>query len=346
MLKEKIASEETIPKVSNIFRASEVGECETYLCHERLGHSPVPFTGRVRHMLQDGVVHEHDIVSRLKAAGIIVLHSYVEGQAEVCCSQDPLVIGHPDGVLDVPKNEEFVLDYADENFEPSRFMMLEVTAPNHFTFLRLERSHLREILPRKFVQIQMYLNSEEIRSYGNCAVVIVKNKNTSALYEEGISFDVSVVMETLEKLKRVEDLTQRGLVSSFRCDDWRRNYCRYRHLCVGEEEMLPVVSSDILKGESLNEAETLKEAAEVWRRGKLLKLEGEDLIADSRDQFAEIIRQYGARGLTIGEDVKALMIAGGVNRRVNYDVLRSKFPDVYNECVTEGVREAYVRVSD
>ena len=345
MLKERISLEEKVPEVSSVFRASSAGECETYLCHERLGHSPTPFTGRVRHMLQDGVTHEHDIVSRLRAAGIIVLHSYIEGQAEVRCSSEPLVIGHPDGVLDVPKNEEFALDYADEGFSPSRFMLLEVTAPNHFTYLRLERSHLREILWRKYVQIQLYLNSEEIRSYGNCAIAIIKNKNTSALYEEGISLDDNVIADVCEKLKRVEELTSKGLISDFRCGDWRKNYCRYRHLCFGEEESAIPVSGDILKGESLTEAETLREVAEVWRRGKLLKLEGEDLIADSREQFAEIIRQYGCKGLTISS-IKALMIAEGINRRTDYSLLESKYRGAYDECVTESIRERYVRVSD
>jgi len=333
-----------VPEVSSIFRASSAGECETFLCHERLGHSPLPFTGRVRHMLQDGVVHEHDIIDRLRAAGISVLHSYVEGQAEVHCSHEPFVVGHPDGILDVPGGGEVMLDYADENFKPSRFMLLEVTAPNHFEFLRLERNHLRETLWRKYVQIQLYLNSEEMRSYGNCAVAIIKNKNTSALYEEGITLDKSVISETLEKLKRVEDLTSRGVVSDYKCDDWRKNYCRYRHLCFGEEVGSVVVSGDILKGESLGEAEQLKEAAEIWRRGKLLELEGKDLIAESREQFQRVIEQYGCRGLTIS-DIRALVVAEGVNRRVDYDALR-KYPDVYGEVVSESIRESYIRVSD
>jgi len=347
VLKEKIALEERIPEVSAIWRASGVGECETFLCHERLGHKPIPLTGRVRHMLDDGVTHEHDIVDRLRSAGITVLHSYVEGQAEVHCSSDPLVTGHPDGVLDVPKDFPRDLDYWDENFKfDGRFYMLEVTAPNHFTFLRLKRSHMREVLWRKYVQIQMYLNSEEMRSYGNCCVVEVKNKNTSDLYEEGVSLNSLVVSETLEKLKRVEHLVSCGKMSEFRCDDWRRNYCRYRHLCFEEVEMPSALESqDILRGESLSEAEQLKETADVWRKGRLLKIEGEDLIADSRDQFAEIIRQYECRGLTI-DDVKALMVEAGINRRVNYDLLKSKYPEVYDAIVSESVRQSYVRVTD
>ena len=43
--------------------------------------------------------------------------------------------------------------------------------------------------------------------------------------------------------------------------------------------------------------------------------------------------------------MKALMIAEGINRRTDYDML-SKYPDVYDEVVSESIREAYVRVSD
>lgn len=346
MLKERIALEERTPEISPVWRASEVGECETFLCHVRLSHEPLPLTGRVRHMLDDGVTHEHDIVNRLRSEGIIVLHSYVEGQAEVHCSFDPIVFGHPDGVLDVPMDEEVTLDYADEDFKLSRFMLLEVTAPNHFAFLRLKRSHLRETLWRKFVQVQMYLNSEEVQSYGNCAVAVVKNKNTSELYEEGVSLDSLVVAQTLEKLKRVEDLTAKNEVSEFRCGDWRREHCRYRHLCFEESVLLSLPPlQDILRGESLSEAEQLTEASTVWKRGKLLKLEGEDLIADSRELFHATIEEYGCRGLTVA-GVKALMVAEGINKRCDYDLLQSKHSDVYDEVVSESVRQRYVRVTD
>lgn len=347
MLKECIALEERVPEISAVWRASSAGECETFLCHERLGHESLPFTGRIRHMLQDGVTHEHDIVSRLRSAGITVLHSHVEGQIEVCCSTKPRVVGHPDGVLDIPKDFPRNLDYWNDSFKfDGRFYLLEVTAPNHFTFLRLKRGHLRETLWRKFVQTQLYLNSEEIRSFSDCCVVEVKNKNTSELYEEGMSLDKEVITGTLEKLKWVEDLTSKDEVSEFRCNDWRRSYCRYRHLCYEELELPSMLESqDILRGESLSEAEQLREAAMAWQKGKLLKLEGEDLIADSREELSEIIRQYGCRGLTIS-DVKALMIAEGVNRRTNYDQLKSKHLDIYNEVVTESLREAYVRVTD
>ena len=342
MLKELIAGETGSPEYVPWWRASQVGECETFLCHLRLGHSSIPFSGRVRHMLDDGLVHEHDIVDRLVSKGIGVFRSYVDGQAEVHCSNKPYVVGHPDGILDVP-SFEFTLDYADENFEPSRYMLLEVTARNHFAFQLLRKQHLRQTLYPKFVQVQMYLGSEEVRSYSRYGVVIVKNKNDSELYEEGVSLDTNVVDSTLEKLTRIEDLVAYNKVSEFRCDDWRRKVCRYRHLCFEEVETKSLLASqDILRGESLSEAEQLREVAETWRRGKLLKVEGEDLIEESREQFQNVIEEHNCRGLVV-DDVRALLVDSS-SRSVDYSLLQKKYPEVYKE-VVQVKPTRYVRVT-
>jgi len=344
MLKELIAEDETTPEGSSIWRASEVGECETYLGHLRLGHKPLPLTGRVRHMLQDGVKHEHDIVDRLLGKGVTVMHSYIDKQLEVRCNDNPYVSGHPDGILSLLSRqiEAFPLDYADENFKPAKLLVLEITAPGHFPFLRLKKQHFREAWWRKYVQIQMYLHSESVQELikGRSCLVIVKNRNTSELYEEGVSLDDSVVTAIADKLKRIEDLAAVGKVSDFRCNDFRRGYCRYRHLCFGAEEERPVTTG-ILKGESLREAEVLKEAVNVWRAGKSLEADGKQMVQDAREQFAQLIAEYGCKGITMA-DVRALWI-DKVSRRTDFDLLRSRYPDVYKEVVSEE-RSGYVRV--
>jgi hypothetical protein len=255
-------------------------------------------------------------------------------------------MGHPDGILSLPPDrlEAFPLDYADENFKPARFMTLEITAPGHFPFLRLQKQHFREAWWRKFVQIQMYLNSEKIRELtgSSSCLVIVKNKNTSELYEEGISLDKSVVLETVDKLKKVEDLAAAGKVSDFRCNDYRQSYCRYRHLCFGAVEEPKVFPADVLKGESLKEAEELKEAVAVWRKGKELEADGKDMVQDARDLFAQLIVEYGCRGITM-EDVKGLMVSK-TSRRTNFDLLKTKYPEVYKEVVSEE-HSSYVRLA-
>ncbi len=348
MLKELIAEDVREPTTSEEWRASEVGECEAFLCHLRLGHLALPFTGRVRHMLDDGLMHEHDIVNRIRSKGFKVLHSYSEGQLLVHCYDEGgiTVLGHPDGVLDaVPP--QFELDYADESFRfGHRFYGLEVTAPNHFAFMRVVRSHLRSEMWRKFTQVQMYLNSEELRSYGDCMVAVIKNKNTSALYEEGISLDVSVVADTIEKLKHVGGFVSRNQVSPYRCGDWRRHYCRYRELCFGEAvSSFSAPGTSILEGESLAEAGQLLEAADLWLKGKGLEDDSKELIEEARALFGDTIAEYGAKGLTVAQ-VKAMMVEPMTPRKsIEFDVLKQRYPEVYAAMVAEELPNPYLRVS-
>jgi len=322
----------------NWWRASEAGACEVLLWHTKMRHKPLLIGGRVRHLLEDGNVHERDIAERLVRCGFVVRNTCLDGQAELVVSRKPYIVGHPDGFVTNPRSDEGY-DYVEEGFDYTcPEYLLEITAPGHFNFLRLQRLHAREVLWQKFVQIQLYLHASKLTS----AILIAKNKNTSELYEEGVAYDSALVADTFDKLVRIDE----GVVPEFRCDDWRRNYCRYRHLCFGSlEDVFTPVSGDILRGESLAEAETLKEVAEVWKKGKLLKLESEELIDDSREQFAEVIRQYGCRGLIIN-DVRAMMVAEGVNRRTNYDLLRDKHSDIYDAVVSETVRSAFLRITD
>jgi len=321
----------------NWWRASEVGACEVLLWHTKMRHKSLPIGGRVRHLLEDGNVHERDIAERLVRCGFNVRNTCLDGQAELVVSKRPHVVGHPDGFVINPRSSEGY-DYVEDGFDYTcPEYLLEITAPGHFNFLRLQKLHAREVLWQKYVQIQMYLHASKLTS----AILVAKNKNTSELYEEGIAYDSVLAADTFDKLNRIDE----GKVSDYRCDDWRRNYCRYRHLCFGSlEEAFTPTSGDILRGESLREAEQLIEVAEVWKKGKMLKTEGEELIDDSREQFAEVIRQYGCRGLTIS-DVRASMVDAGVNRRTDYNLLQQKHPTVYSEVVGESVREPYVRVS-
>ena len=345
MLKENLAEIIQEPRVSNTFRASEVGECETFLCYSRLGYPALPLTGRVRHMLDDGLMHERDVVTRLRGVGFKIRHAYPEKQMLVrCYDRDGItVVGHPDGVVDTVGGP-VALDYADEGFRwRSRYYGLEITAPGHFNFLRVERNHLRQELPRKFVQIQMYLNSEELRAYSDCMITIVKSKNTSTLYEEGTSLDHAIVAETVEKLKRVMDYTSCGRVSSHRCGDWRRYYCRYRGLCFdGSVEAVPLVTEGVLEGESLSEVTQLLEAEQLWLRGKSLESEAKGCIEEARTLFGDVIADYNAKGLTIGQ-IRALIVESS-RRSVDLDVLRQRYPDIYDE-VVEDKSSRYLRVA-
>ena len=327
MLKETIKDEIVEPVVSDIWRASEVGElCEAYLCHVRLGHQPAKMLGRVRHLLSDGNMHEDDIVRRLKSGGLDVLHTGDE-QMYVHCTTGPIRInGHPDGVLhEVPK-ELRQLDWADENFSwDSAFHLLEITAPNGFAFQRYAKEHLRGVNWRKFVQTHLYLGSVELRDMLHCAVVVVKNKTTSALYEEGLTYDKSIVDMTIEKLKRVEEYAADNCIPPERCDGWFKDNCKFRHLDFTGEEDTPSTAKGYLDANKLLEGPQLREALVQYDLSASHKV----MNAEARDFMAEILEQYEAEGIFV--DDRKIKWTYSSWSGVDANLLRTKYPAVFKD---------------
>jgi hypothetical protein len=332
VLKETLLAEVVNPVVSDIWRASEAGEpCEAYLCHMRLGHQPLPMEGRVRHLLDDGNMHEDDIVQRLKDSGLNILHTG-EDQLYVHCVEGPINIsGHPDGMIKGVPEELRHLDWTDGGFSwDSPYHLLEITAPNTFAFERYGKEHLRGVNFRKFVQTHLYLGSRELRDKMHCAVVEVKNKMTSALYEEGLTFDQSVVDQTIERLKSVEELVAHGKVSSVRCRDWHKKLCKFRHLCFAEVEGDTVLrTAGFLDADKLLEAQQLREALDAYVQGKEYEQLAEELTLQSRAYFGEIIDQYEAEGIFV--DGRKIKWVNSSWSGIDTETLKIKYPTVYEE---------------
>lgn len=337
MLKETIQDEVINPVVSNTWRASEAGElCEAYLCHMRLGHQPLAMKGRIRHLLDDGNMHEDDIVNRIKNGGIDVMYTGNNQLFVHCVNQDGIVInGHPDGLLRNVPVDLRKLDWQDEHFSwDSAWHLLEITAPNNFAFKRYYQEHLRGVNWRKFVQTHLYLGSEELRERVRCAVVVVKDKMTSTLYEEGLTYDKSVVDETVEKLKRVEALVAKGEVSSMRCTDWHKQSCRFRHLCFGEAEEEDRTSGiGYLDAVKLLEVVQLREALDSYIQGKEFESMGKEMAEEARAYLGEILDQYGAEGMFI--DQTKVKWTNSRWSGIDTDTLKLKHPAVYEEVHVE-----------
>ena len=332
MLQETIKDEIVDPVVSDVWRASEAGEeCEAYLCHVRLGHQPLPMQGRVRHLLDDGNVHEADIVQRLINGGFDVLNVGNNQLYVHCLDGDIKVNGHPDGVLRRVPVALQKLDWADDRFSwDSNHHLLEITAPNTFAFQRYGHEHLRGVNWRKFVQTHLYLGSEELRDDMQCAVVIVKNKMTSALYEEGLTFDPSIITLTVEKLKRVEELVSKNIVSSKRCSDWHRDYCKFRHLCFTEPDearALPVTG--FLDASKLLEYQQLHEALDAYTQGKEYESMAKELNEESRTYMGSIIELYDAEGIFI--DGRKVKWTDSSWSGIDTETLKLKYPKIYEE---------------
>lgn len=333
MLKETIKDEIINPVVSDVWRGSEAGElCEAYLCHMRLGHQPLKMPGRIRHLLDDGNMHEKDIVNRLINNGFDVVHTGEDQMYVHCVNQDGIIInGHPDGMLrDVP-DELHNLDWADEHFSwDNEYQLLEITAPNAFAFKKYFQEHLRGVNWRKFVQTHLYLGSEELRDNMRCAVVIVKDKMTSSLYEEGLTFDKSVIVQTVEKLKRVNELVAAGKVASMRCSDWHKNSCRFRHLCFGDDAIEEVpIGVGFLDADKLLESVELREALDSYVQGKEFESTGKEMTEQARDYIGELIDQYFAEGIFIGK-AKAKWTNSSWSG-IDTETLKRLYPKVFEE---------------
>lgn len=338
MLRELIASDTFVPETYVGWRASEIGHhCDTYLVRKKLRHPVAPISGRIRHLLDDGRAHERDIVSRLIEFGFEVHHSCLEGQRQVHYGD---VWGHPDGLLRTPKLG--TLDAVDANFRFDRsWYLLEVTAPNSASFRRIVANGLRGGLLQKFVQIQVYLASSEISKLTDCCVVVVKNKNTSELYEEGVSFDRTTVEWVEERVKRLDEFVCKGIVPDARCNDWHRDYCPYRRLCFENAESEKSLVSGTINGLTLPNAEELLTYAELWKRGKTLESEGRELVEEAREAFLAVLEEYGAEALVVN-DVYAKMIDS--ERRVCDLQALEAYPEAYSRCVSVS-KSRYLRVT-
>lgn len=327
-------------EVAPWWRASMAGACETQLYRIAVGQKGLTLPRRVRHLFDDGHMHEEDIINRLVDAGVHVWATCLDSQVLVTPMKDPLVRGHPDGFLRAPK--DFKLDYADPEFRFDRTAyMLEITSSNARQFYRLFREHAIGVLKQKYVQIQLYLNSDEVRKVSDCCVLVVKSKNDSELYEEGISFDPQVVEDTRQKLVRLGVCVQTSELPAFRCDDYRRKFCAYREFCYQDLEEVLLTASKILDGSKLAEASELRQSIMEWRRGKSMEDLGKALVTDTRDLFGELIDQYGVQAITV-DDVKGQLITQH-REKVDKVLLESKYPKIFDEVTYEDVYQ-YVMV--
>lgn len=304
--------------------------CETFLCHMQLNDDYKPPQGRVKHMLDDGKVHEKDIVERCIASGYGVSYSCLDKQLELQVTLEPglTISGHPDGIL-ICGEKTFDLDRYDSNFKFNlSSYLLEITAPNHYAFARLVRDGLESQNYQKFVQTQIYMSVIDDK---NC-VLVAKDKNNTELYEEGISFQPRVIDDLIARLHKVNDLVKQGKLPDYRCDDARKRWCRYRKLCFDRIEDTPLTTKGILDGRTLKEVTQLLGISAMWHRGKDLEAESEELVEEARQELQLIIEDYGAEGVAI-DDIRGKMI-DSTSRSCDYVLLQQKAPDLYDEVVT------------
>ncbi len=306
----------------------------------------IPFSGRMVHLLKDGVQHERDVVRMCMESGYKVYYSCFEKQLalKIPLTDSISISGHTDGILSCG-TKTFDLDRHEPGFKyGSKYYLLEITAPNNTNFHRLLKEGSKSVLPTKYMQIQIYLKSEKVHQYSDNCILVCKNKNNTALYEEGIVYHPDLISELTERIKRVDECIIKRVIPEYRCADERQFQCKFRKLCFETTKSYANTDKGILDGTKLKEANELMGIAAIWQKGHDAEAEGKELVAEARSEFQRIISEYNADGLVIN-GVRAKMVSGGISRSCDYDLLKLKSPELYDAVIAETPKESYVRVT-
>lgn len=117
---------------------------------------------------------------------------------ELVCQDVPILKGHVDGVI-VRK-----LDYDKFGIvknTPDEKWLLEIKTAKNSSFSKLEKSGYRQWSEQYWAQLHTYLGMSKIDK----AIVLVINKDTSALYQEDILLDPLVYKQAKQRVAKIVD---------------------------------------------------------------------------------------------------------------------------------------------
>lgn len=319
MIIEELAPKQDPPQShvwNGIFRMSGLGGCPAGLIAMQ---QAVPALGGITTpAMKEGLLHEMDIVMRLKAAGYNLANT-LEDQVEVSLAYDgqqyPNIIGHPDGLISggrLPDNLIYVL---------------EIKSMSAFIWPRL-KMELPEAFPIYYGQTQFYLHS-----YPNTVPAVLwvaKNRSSGELSELIIRRDPQYMGDRLAVLSAaIEHVKAGDPPSALPCSDsdYVRKYCPYRYMCesgsFGTDIPRQVVTDD-----------AMREAAALWRQGKAAEKEGEDLVDRARVTLEGVVKDRGVKSVMV-EGLLCTMVS---TSRTSYD-MKLILPHISEEAEKAARRE-------
>jgi hypothetical protein len=262
-----------------IIRMSQVEGCPRALGLSYLGYEPdFPESSRSSRVLDDGTIHEKDIVDRLINYGFDIWN-FMDDQTTVHRrSRGVHYVGHPD-ILG--KYQDRPLGFELKGFRTERFAKY-LEGAVEIADGAFSNENLEPLMRRPWPlmgQVQSYLNSETSQQMGiEEWIVIIKDKNTS----EFVEFVVPKLPDYLDALDRkwysfwslmsVERVPKHF----FEQDSMECSRCEYRKTCWGLVQGF--------KKESIT-LDTLEQAASWRRRGLELEKEADLLLSSARHEF-------------------------------------------------------------
>ena len=244
-----------------------VGRCIRALVYHAQGVPADEFPDRAILVFEDGNWHEELIKDHIRKT--VFQLDELKGQKQriyIAKIGDKVMDGEIDGLVTDPLNKT---------------RLLEIKSINHFGFERLKDQPLDE--HRRQANLYLHglcLAKMEIRE----AVILYKNKNTSAMKEFIVEYDSVQAWNDIAMFKDIEARAKSGDIPArpYTLDDWHCQYCRWQtHCWEGYAGEVAALSKDVALSE---EIET---AARYYNELGAQKTE----IEKERDGIGEMLRQ-------------------------------------------------------
>lgn len=196
--------------------ASVIGhKCERYLWLTFRWAKSVRFSGRMLRLFSTGQLEEARIVADLRAIGVQVYDTDVDGKqwrvsgigGHLGGSMDAAVVGVPEA--------------------PKAWHVAEFKTHNQKSFDDLLKRRVQAAKPRHYAQMQVYMGLTEM----DRALYVAVNKNTDDLYVERVEFDVVEFSRLIERARRVIGAAEPPLRISTDPSWWECKMCDFAPLC-------------------------------------------------------------------------------------------------------------------
>ena len=281
---------------------SGIGGCPRSLILEAMDF---PATRGSKRVMDEGVLHEVDLLRRLALNPKVTMDEYPDGayhkdhpcpcvntharhdqihvQLQLNGQTYP-VIGHMDGVITVSE-----VNYG-----------LEIKSMGPFIWPKLKKNPMiQQSFPGYYAQIQSYMNGIQLLNL----FFIVKNRGNGDIHEAVFRYDHPYIENLIHTVVEpaMNIIEKKASPDSLACHEKEedRKYCPYRHICEAGGNVTDA-PTNLKETISLAEQkEELTTAVGNWKQGKKLEEEGKELTDESKAIFRRYLKDAGVDKATL-----------------------------------------------
>lgn len=204
--------------------------CERAMAHVARGCLEIQIPPSNRQLMDDGLLHEADIIARLEIAGVDIQDRNI-----VLMPADALLIGRPDGAI-VVSPELLRLGIPtiripkEIGLNINERVTLEIKTVDGAMFDLLSTKHIVDIEPRYGKQVQVYMRYQGTQK----TLFLIKDRSKGRYTEQLYGYDDSIAQDIINKVNRVTSLISHNRP----CEDippsmdfLTKLFCSYKTLC-------------------------------------------------------------------------------------------------------------------